>query len=66
MISWGCQKNPPNMKEKLQSLISDEKDRFSRYSQLCAHYCVQPDQLIVAESSTIIATLELVIKTLKY
>lgn len=35
-------------KEVLLSLISEEKENFGKYSQLCATYQVQPDQLATA------------------
>ena len=35
-------------KELLLSLISEEKERFGEYSQLCAHYQVQPDPIVLA------------------
>jgi hypothetical protein len=35
-------------KEALMVLISEEKDNFSRYSQLCTTYQVQTDPLVMA------------------
>lgn len=36
-------------KELLLSLISEEKERFGEYSQLCAHYQTQPDPIVLAK-----------------
>ena len=36
------------IKEVLLSLISEEKENFGKYSQLCAAYQIQPDQLAIA------------------
>lgn len=35
-------------KELLLSLISEEKERFGQYSQLCALYLIPPDPLVIA------------------
>jgi hypothetical protein len=36
------------LKELLLSLISEEKERFGQYSQLCATYQIQPDPIATA------------------
>lgn len=35
-------------KELLLSLISEEKERFGEYSQLCALYQIPPDPIAIA------------------
>jgi hypothetical protein len=36
-------------KEFLLSLISEEKERFGEYTQLCAIYQIQPDPIAMAK-----------------
>jgi hypothetical protein len=36
-------------KELLLSLISEEKELFGEYSQLCARYQIQPDPIAIAK-----------------
>jgi hypothetical protein len=52
-------------KEKLQNLISEEKERFGKYSQLCAHYEAEIDQFIFAKYISRVETLEQMIRILK-
>jgi hypothetical protein len=35
-------------KELFLSLISEEKERFGQYSQLCAQYQISPDPIAIA------------------
>jgi hypothetical protein len=35
-------------KEVLLALISEEKESFGKYTQLCAQYQVQPDPIVIA------------------
>ena len=35
-------------KELLLALISEEKENFGKYTQLCALYQIQPDQMAIA------------------
>ena len=52
-------------KEKLLNLISEEKDRFSKYSQICTHYNAEIDQYIYAKYISRVETLEQIVKMLK-
>ena len=45
-------------KEKLLSLISEEKEQFGEYSQLCAIYQVKPDPIVVARHQAKLEVLE--------
>ena len=49
-------------KEYLLSLISEEKERFGEYSQLCAHYQIPADPIALARHQ---ATLEILQKLLQ-
>lgn len=49
-------------REILLALISEEKEKFSNYSQLCAQYQITPDPIAVAKSQ---ATLEILQRLLK-
>jgi hypothetical protein len=49
-------------KEYLLFLISEEKERFGGYSQLCAHYQIQPDPIALARHQ---ATVEILRKLLR-
>jgi hypothetical protein len=45
-------------KELLLSLISEEKELFGEYSQLCAQYQIQPDPIALAKHQAILETLQ--------
>lgn len=45
-------------KEKLLSLISEEKEQFGEYLQLCAIYQVKPDPIVVARHQAKLEVLE--------
>ena len=45
-------------KELLLSLITEEKERFGGYSQLCAQYQVHPDPIALVRHQTILETLQ--------
>lgn len=47
----------PTPREYLLSLISEEKERYGVYSQLCAFYQVPPDPMILAKHQTKVETL---------
>jgi len=49
-------------KELLLSLITEERERFGKYSQLCAQYQIQPDPIALARHQ---ATLEILQKLLQ-
>ena len=49
-------------KDKVLDLISEEKEKQNSYLQLCAHYKVSPDPLILAKHSSKMEILELIIK----
>lgn len=42
----------------IMSLLTEEKERYSSYLQLCAHYQVNPDTMVTAASKAKIETLE--------
>lgn len=52
-------------KEKILTLITEEKELYNKYSELCAHYKISPDKLVVAKHSSIVETLEMMIKMLQ-
>jgi hypothetical protein len=49
-------------KELLLSLISEEKENFSKYSQLCANYQIQTDPLATARHRGKLEILERLLK----
>jgi hypothetical protein len=48
-------------KDILQNIISDEKERLSRYQQLCSAYQVSPDREVLLKSQTKIETIKMII-----
>ena len=45
-------------KELLLFLMTEERERFGRYSQLCAQYQVQPDPIALARHQTTLEILQ--------
>jgi hypothetical protein len=45
-------------KEMILNLITEEKEKFGEYSQLCAQYQIKPDPLAMARHLGILETLQ--------
>ena len=50
-------------REFILKLITEEKELFSEYSQLCARYQSQPDMIIVAKHQAKIEVLQKILQT---
>ncbi len=49
-------------REAILLLISEEKEKYATYSQLCTHYKVKQDTIAYARHSSRIETLESLLK----
>lgn len=49
-------------KDKVLSLIAEEKEQYNLYMQSCAYYNIDPDQLAKARHLSKIETLEVMLK----
>ncbi len=54
--------NMPITREQILTLISEEKERFARYSELCSQYQVPPDPVAVANKDGKLEILQRLLK----
>lgn len=51
-------------KQQLLDLITEERNKYSTYMQLCTYYAIAPDRVAIAKSSSKIDTLECLLKSM--
>lgn len=51
-------------KQQILDLITEEKNKYSSYLQLCSYYKVEPDPIVNAKCLTKVETLEFMLKSI--